>query len=276
MIKIGYLGPEGTFSEQAAINYCKNIKDFQLIKFSNIQDVIIAVSKNEISEGIVPFENSTEGTVTVTADTLIFDADVYIKTDLILPVNENIFVKKNYNGEKINKILSHPQAIAQCRNYLHKNFNNIPIENINSTALSAELVSESKEFIAGIGPERAAELFGLKIIGYNIQDENYNATRFIVLTSKKPSENIEHEKTSIIFTTKNKPGELYKILDIFSIWDINLTKIESRPMKNKLGTYMFIVDIESQNFDDVKDALKMIKRKSSFFKNLGSYTSFKG
>lgn len=274
-MKLGFLGPIGTFSEYSAIMYGKRFLDCEFVPFSTIHDVILAVSNGVVDEGIVPFENSIEGTVNVSADALIFEVDLFIKAEIIIPVSQNLMVRAAYNGEKITKILSHPQGIAQCTKYLREYYADSELKTVSSTAEAARLVSAAgqQEHWAAIAPMRAAEVYGLKILG-EIQDDKQNQTRFIVLTKQIQEEKGNNEKTSIVFSTENKPGELYKILDIISIWDLNMTKIESRPMKNKLGTYVFFVDLESANRKDLEDALKMVERKSSFYKYLGSYPVF--
>lgn len=273
-MKIGYLGPKGTFTEIAALYHSKGFENVEMIDFNSMADALMAVEAKLVDECVVPFENSIEGTVTNTIDTLIFDVNLYIKAELILPIEHNLFVKKDYNNEKIEKIISHPQALSQCRKFCSNNFKNVPLETVSSTSKAAETVSKSNEFIAGIGTSRAAELYGLKILEKSIQDEMNNETRFVVVSSEKSPKINSKDKTSIVFSTRNKPGELYRILDIISIWDLNMTKIESRPMKSQLGTYVFFVELETDNVSDLTDGLKMIERKTSFFKYLGSYPVF--
>lgn len=272
-MKIGYLGPDGTFSEEAALNYTLKLDNVELVKFPTIRAVLDAVEKGFVDEGIVPFENSIEGVVTTTIDGLIFDdSKLYIKSETVIKISQNFLVRKDYNGEKLERIISHPQGIAQCDKFLRENFKDTLCEAVSSTAEAARIVSTSGNFIASISPKRSADVYGLKILHENIQDDNNNATRFVVVT-KKPPKSLEGEKTSIVFTTSHRPGELYKVLDIFAIWDINMTKIESRPMKHKLGTYCFFIDLEAENKDDIRDALKMVERKTSFFRLLGSYNT---
>ncbi len=271
-MKVGYLGPNGTFSEQAVLNYSKIYSDVELIQFPTIRGVLDAVENGIVDEGVVPFENSIEGVVTTTIDGLIFDdKKLYIKSEVVIGISQNLLVRSDYNGEKIERIISHPQGIAQCDKFLRENFKDTLCEAVSSTGEGARIVSESKEFLASISPKRSAEIYGLKILKENIQDDSSNQTRFVVVTNESPK-SLLGDKTSIVFTTDHKPGELYKILDIFAIWDINMTKIESRPMKHKLGTYCFFIDVEAENKDDLRDALKMVERKTSFFRLLGSYT----
>ena len=273
-MKLGYLGPKGTFSEQAALLYAENCSlscDYNM--FLNITDVISAVNDGIIDEGIVPLENSIEGTVTSTIDTLIFDTRLFIKAELILKVSQNLMVRPDFNKEDIKKIISHPQGLAQCRKYIRSIGVN-ETASVSSTAEAAHIVSESSEPIGAIAPKRAAEVYGLDIIGEDIQDDGTNATRFVVI-SKAETELKACMKTSIAFTldNDNSPGTLYKVLDILNIYEINMIKIESRPAKHKLGTYVFYIDLIADNEEDLKDAIKMLKRKVALFKFLGSYSS---
>ena len=276
-MKIGYLGPDGTFSQQAVLLYQKTITDKQttLLQYNNIYAALEGVIKNEIEECVVPLENSIEGTVTSTIDLLIFTPEIYIKGEMVIPVWEDFLVKKDYNGEKITKILSHPQALSQCAGFLRKHFPDVLLQATNSTAEAAKIVSESKECIASLSPKQSAQVYQLKALYEGVQDDDQNETRFVVVSKQKPKQQAKGKKTSIVFTTGHKPGDLYRVLDIISIWDINMTKIESRPMKHQLGTYIFFVDLETEIQQDLDAALKMIARKTTYFKFLGSYTVLK-
>lgn len=273
MLKIGYLGPEGTFSHQAARKYIRGREGAELVAFITIPDCLEAASKGQINFAVVPIENSIEGTVNFTIDSLIFDVDVTIIEDLVLPIKHNLVARKGVTAESITKIFSHPQALAQCRKKLDANHHGIERVQVTSTAESARTVLNSHECWAGICTKEAAEIFDLQILQEDLQDEMLNETRFLVVTGQKNIKTTLEGKTSIVFGTDDKPGELYKILDIIAIWDLNMTKIESRPMKNELGRYVFYIDMESNNAADIRDALKMIERKASFFKHLGTYTT---
>lgn len=267
----GFLGPEGTFTQQAARYFAK---DSELLPYNNIIDMIFSLDRGEIDYCVAPIENTTEGNVNQTLDTLIFDVDLFIKSEISLPIIQNLMINKKNINKKIEKILSHPQGLAQTSKFLNKNFNNIPTISTNSTAEAAKIVSETDEPLAAIGVELCAEIYNLEIICRNIQDNSNNKTMFVLLTKEDTKKPKEGNKTSLAFSTYNKPGELYKILDIFSLWDINLSKITSRPMKNKSGEYIFYIDIDSFiDIKDVEDALNMVKRKTNFFKILGTYNT---
>ncbi|WP_058486058.1 prephenate dehydratase [Defluviitalea phaphyphila] len=271
---VGYLGPKGTFSEQAALLYFNNLDKNEFVPFVTIQDVLQAVDKGKIEKGIVPIENSIEGAVNTTIDMLAFEVDLKIQAEIVIPISHNLIGYKEFPLSKIKQVLSHSQAIAQCRNYLYENIPNAEIIFTSSTAEAVKQISFSKEPKAAIGTSLAAKEYGLYILDKDIQDKEHNKTRFVVI-GKEEGKIKEKSKTSLVFSTENKPGELYKILNIFSLWDINMTKIISRPSKTKLGEYIFFIELEGHIFEpDMKDALTMVQRKTSFFKLLGSYEIF--
>lgn len=274
MIKIGFLGPRGTFSQEAMNKYINGRDGFYEHPYNTMPDLIYAVDNNEIDEAIVPIENSLEGAVSATLDMLATDVDLKIKGEIVIAVNQNLMVKKGTKIEDIKFILSHPQPIGQCRKYLDSKFPNVVIKYVYSTAEAAREVSICEKGMAAIGPVTAADVYNLDIIDKSIQDNFNNLTRFVVV-SKEDGERELKNKTSIVFSTEDKPGSLYKILDIFSLWDINMTRIESRPVKNQLGRYIFFVDLNGHiEEENIKDALTMVKRKTSFYKFLGSYPEY--
>lgn len=274
MIKVGFLGPKGTFSQEALISYIDGRDGYMECDYNSISDIIFAVDKDEIDEAIVPIENSLEGAINVTMDMLAAEVDLIIKAEVVISVKQNLLVKKGTNLKDIKFILSHPQPIGQCRKYLNSKFPDATIKYLYSTTEGAKEVAQGDGDMAAIGSSVAAKVYSLEIAASAIQDNDNNLTRFVVL-SKKNSEKASSNKTSIVFSTEDKPGSLYRILDIFSLWDINMTRIESRPAKNELGKYIFFVDLKGHIDDDeLKDALTMVMRKTSFYKFLGSYPEF--
>ena len=270
MLKIGFLGPKGTFSHEALKKYAEGLS-YTACDYNSIPEILMAVWNNEVDEAVTPIENSIEGAVNATLDMMASEIDLMIKSELIIPVRENLLVKKGTALADIKHVLSHPQPLGQCRNFLAEKLPKAHIKFTYSTAGAAEEVSNGTGDSAAIGSIIAAEVYGLEIAAKDIHDCDNNSTRFVVV-SQNDGEKTGHDKTSIVFSTEDKPGSLYRILDIFNLWDINMSKIESRPAKNQLGRYIFFIDvIGHRDDDDIKDALTMIKRKTSFFKFLGSY-----
>ncbi len=270
-MNVGYLGPRGTFTEQAAVIMAP---EDNIIPYHSFWDALEAVQRDEIDEAIVPIENSIEGTVNATIDTLIFDVDLYIQELLILPIEQCLLAKKGMTIENIKTVYSHSHALPQCKNFFREKLPNADGVATSSTAEGVATVAKAAEGepVAAIGAKTAAQLYGLEILAEGIQDNKSNFTQFIRV-SKNPTEiPYNNKKTTICFSTVDEPGSLYKLLDIFSIFDVNMSKIVSRPMRNRPMEYVFIIDLQTQdNEKDVRDALTMIKRKTSFFKNLGSY-----
>ena len=274
MKKIGFLGPKGTFSQEAMLEYTRNL-EYTAYDYSTIPDMLYAVRDMVLDEAVVPIENSIEGAVNVTMDMMAGEVDLQIKAELAIAINQNLLVKSGTRSEDIKCIISHPQPIGQCRKYLSANFPAAEIKYVYSTAGAAEEVAGRNGDCAAVGSAIAAEVYKLEILSRGIQDSKNNYTRFVVI-SLKDSERTGSDKTSIVFSTEDKPGSLYRVLDIFNLWDINMTRIESRPAKNELGRYIFFVDISGHRDDeDIRDALTMIRRKASFFKFLGSYPGWK-
>ncbi len=259
------LGPRGSFSEQAAKKLAmKNLKYCQ-----TITDALEAVKLGKEPYAVVPIENSLEGTVNETLDYLTFNKGMSIYAETVLPINHFLL---GLNKSKIKKVISHPQALAQCRNWIRKNLR-ASLENRASTADAAREVSEKKDpSIAAIASKQAAEIYGLKVLAKNIQDNSANATRFIVI-SKKQHSKAKRDKTSIVFYYReNRPGILWEVLGEFAKRKINLTKIESRPSKKVLGDYLFYIDFDGHGSEKtVKEALSAVRKRVASLKILGSY-----
>ena len=273
MVKVGFLGPRGTFSQEAVEFYIKG-KEYSCVDYNTIPELIMAVREGDIDEAVTPIENSLEGAVNTTLDMLAFDVELKIKAEIVIEIRQNLLAKSGTALKDIKRVISHPQAVGQCRKFLHTNLPAAEIGLVYSTAGAADEVVRGESSLAAIGSAAAAQVYGLEILASDIQDSSKNFTRFVAI-SKDDSTKTGSDKTSIVFSTEDKPGSLYKILDIFNLWDINMARIESRPAKNQLGKYIFFVDVEGHKDDfDVRDALTMIKRKSSFYKFLGSYPRY--
>ena len=265
-MKIGYLGPIGSYSYEAASRYKKDVDN--IVEYATISNIFNALEENEIEIGILPFENAIYGSVVDTIDGVLEYRNLSINDEIIIDINHMLMAKNK--EAKIEKIYSHPQAIAQCRKYLDKHFPNVQVINVSSTSMGASLAA-TEENSACICNIACKDLYNLEIISENIQEIEKNQTRFIVVSKNKIIKK-NATKTSIIFETKNKPGALYKILGLFSLTDINLTKIESRPTRTKLGDYMFFVDIEgSIETENIKKVLEFVEEYCLDFRILGSY-----
>lgn len=265
-MKIATLGPEGTFSHQASLKYDKGA---DIVFKKTIWDVFEAVDKEEVEEGVVPVENSISGTVGLTLDALM-EFDLNIISEDILPIKHNLAGFGSI--EDIEDIYVQPQSYVQCEKFIRKNLANAGVIETTSNAKSAKLVSQRKDKKkAAIIPEIAAKTYGLKIIKKGIQDSKFNITRFVVISKKEAKKTGNDRTTMSIYPQIDKPGLLYTMLGEFAKRKINLTKIESRPSKGKLGDYIFFIDLEGHKDDKrVKEVFDLIE-KSFFLKVLGSY-----
>lgn len=265
---LGYLGPEGTFSEQAAVS----AGDFDRIPLGSIPDVLKNVQNEKLDFGIVPIENVIEGTVNATFDTLVFDTDLYVHSKIIIPINQCLIAKSTTALKDIKKIISHNHAIPQCRKFLSEFLPNVQEITASSTAEAAKIVSQSEEKIAAVASEYCAQLYNLSVLEKSIQDNKGNYTEFILVSKEKTEISSDNKRTILAFSTQNKPGALYKILGIISMLDINMIKIGSRPMRDKKAEYVFYIETDGKNDTcDLISAIKIIERKTTFLKFLGSY-----
>lgn len=269
-MKVGYLGPRGTFSELAARRLHGD--DAELIPYRTIPEVLHDAEAGRIDRGVVPIENSIEGSVALTLDVLVHEVNVAISGECVLPVVHHLMARPGTRLDELRAVLSHPQALAQCRQSLERLVPGADHRAATSTAEAAHVVSESDEPLAALGTELAASLYGLEILAQGLQDREGNATRF-VSTGKTSCPRTGQDKTSVVFAFgMDKPGNLYKALKVFAERDINLTKLESRPAKQSLGEYLFLVDMEGHVEDPhIDGALAAVSSLCSFFKLLGSY-----
>lgn len=267
---IGYLGPRGTHSEEIALGLYPG-KMSRGVPFASIDGAIRAVECGDINECVVPIENSLEGPVNITLDTLAHEVDLVIIKEIIWPVRHHLLVKKA--GQPIKAIVSHSQALAQCRDYLNRFYCGAEIKAVESTAEAACIVAAGAPNCAAIGSERAGAIYGLESVAANIQDSNTNCTRFIVLSRQPYAAGVEPCKTSVICQMKGeKPGSLCDMLQEFAVREVNLTRIESRPARTALGEYIFFLDLEGCITEEkISGAISAVRLKSHRFKNLGSY-----
>lgn len=275
--KIGYLGPKGTFTK-LAVDATFNGEEY--VSFATIPECIDAVENNQIDIGVVPLENAIEGTVQLTVDYLVHEVRIPIRSEIVVPIEQHLLVNKSFTGDTSNiiEVHSHSHAIAQCHQYLHRNMPYAALEFTSSTGKAAEIVSETDKSIAAIGNKLAAKEYGLDILKESIHDYENNHTRFAVLAKNDDTVQIKHhkeelERTSLLITMpSDHAGSLHQVLSAFSWRKMNLSKIESRPMKTGLGNYFFIIDVD-QPLDDflfpgVKGELEALGCKVTL---LGSY-----
>ena len=269
---VGFLGPEGTFTEQALLTQ-KDLAGEDLRPIESITDVLVAVERGEVQRGFVPLENSIEGTVNVTLDTLAFETDLLIQREVVISVQLSLLAPAGSSVEDVKKVLSFPVAAAQCRNFLARELPDAAVEAANSTADAARLVGEAGDpTLAAIAPHLAGEVYDLEILRDEVEDHPENATRFVVVAANGVPAPTGHDKTTIVvFQTADRPGSLLSILQEFAARAINLTKLESRPTKRGLGDYCFIIDLEGHVDEElVADCLRDLQSKHSV-KFLGSY-----
>ncbi|RUA32405.1 MAG: prephenate dehydratase [Chloroflexi bacterium] len=266
---LGFLGPSGTYTEEACILYDSSA---ELRPYPTITGVGKAVVSGELEEGIVPIENSLEGSVTFTLDLLISQPSLFIKGEVVVPIEHYLMAKPGTVPSKIKVIYSHPQALAQCRTYLEENYPEAQQMASLSTASAVSDSFASTVPAAAIAPRRASELNEVDVLDQGIQDVASNVTRFAVLglSDHAPT---GKDKTSMAFTFEDdEPGLLYRVLREFEKRNINLFKIESRPTKQYLGEYIFLMDCGGHREESpMKEALAALSEPISMLRVLGSY-----
>jgi chorismate mutase/prephenate dehydratase len=264
-MNVAYLGPEATFTHLAAIRRFGSSLRYSAQK--TIADVFAEVSKNRADYGVVPVENSTEGVVTHTLDMFV-DSDLKIVSQIVLPIQHCLL--SDCQRSQIKKLFAHPQALAQCRNWVQNHLPRAETIETSSNARSAELAAKGKNAgaIAGL---LAAEKYRLRVLETNIQDNSANVTRFLVL-GRQCSPPTTHDRTSLMFSIAHEVGALHRALAPFRRYKINMTKIESRPNKRKAWEYFFFVDCDGHISDrQVAKAIALLQQQCSFVKVLGSY-----
>ena len=270
--RVAYFGPAGTFTEAASLKYDP---EAQLLPFPSIAAVAAAVDAGMAEEGVVPIENSLEGSVTDTLDLLIHESRLSIRHELVIPIEHCLLVKPGASAQDVKAIYSHPQALGQCRRFIERCFPSIQAVAALSTAAAVGEMLQSEATAAAIATSRAAELYGAEILARGIQDNPANFTRFVVLSHEDHAAT-GRDKTSLCFSfNEDRPGSLYSVLGEFATRNINLAKVESRPNKEDLGRYIFLVDLEGHREDPiVKEALSGVQSAASMMKILGSYPRY--
>ena len=279
-LEYGYLGPPGTFSEQAISNYCSSYGG-QIKDFDSIRDIVEAVAADKVDLGLLPLENSLEGSVNLSLDLLYQHPELKLYREIVLPIAHYLLVQPGVSRGEIKKIYSHPQAIAQSGDYLAEKYKDAKIIYTDSTAAAAKKALEARDR-AAVGSIRLSEIYELEIMAENLQGDLPNSTRFVLAAKKDKDlgsnnhlgEAAESDfKTSIICAPEvNEAGVLYRILGKFAEENIDLTRIESRPSRQRLGEYIFYIDLKGSSSDQhLSSALEEVKRMSSYFRLLGSY-----
>ncbi len=270
-VQVAFQGEIGAYSEEAA--FCFFGSSIQIKPCESLDDVFKVVEQGQVPFGIVPVENSVEGSINRVYD-LLLDLDVKVRGEIELRITHCLIASPEARLDLIKKVYSHPQALAQCQGFLkHLGCELIPTYD---TAGSVKMIKENEITNAGaIASARAAEVYEMKIIAKEIEDNPKNFTRFLIL-SQQDSPPSGNDKTSIVFSVKHKPGALYESLKELAVRNINLTKIESRPTKQKPWEYNFYLDFEGHREDVVvREALENLERTSLFVKVLGSYPKAK-
>ncbi len=263
-IRVGYLGPPGTFTHEAALRRFGS--SATLVPCGTIEDVFVETERGHVDYGVVGVENSTAGSVTPTLDVFL-ESSLQICAEIELPVSHNLLSRGPLAG--IRRVYSHPQALAQCRRWLSANLPTAEQVEVASTGLAAQMAEAPDT--AAIGPEAAGRMYGLTAVARQIEDSRTNVTRFLVL-GRNRSPRTGHDKSAIVFSVRDRPGALRDALEAFAARGIDLTRIESRPSRQKLWEYVFYADLAGHPEDEeVAAALADLDHQSSFVKILGAW-----
>jgi prephenate dehydratase len=282
-VKVGYLGPEGTFCQEAALQ-APAASELELIPCATIYDTVIAVHDGAVERAVVPIENSLEGSVSATLDALAFETDgVTIVGEAVLPIHQCLIAQSELPFEDIEVVISHPQGNAQCARFIRSRLPQARVMTADSTADAVRLVSERiRHRWAAIGTKLAAELYGCTVLSSGIEDLAGNETRFVWLAPAGTASGVPGSdargpwKTAIVFwgAGSESPGWLVNCLSELSSRGVNMTRIESRPRRQGLGRYMFFVDVEGRDSDaNMIEALGALRGQVEVLRSLGSFTA---
>jgi prephenate dehydratase len=275
-MRVAFLGPAGTFTEDALGEALPDGEEIEALRTPTVHDAILAVERGEAERALVPFENSIEGSVRSTLDTLAFDTEaVTIVGEYDFAVHAHLIAREGVEMDQVSAILSHPQPLAQCAGFLRENLPGVERRSVSSTAEAVRMVGESVRPWAAIGARAAAELYGCIVLREGIEDEADNVTRFVwIAPSGTEVEGEGPSRTSLVFSElgEDHPGALVEALQEFSSRGVNLSRIESRPARQGLGRYMFFCDLEGAIDDTpVAEALSALRAKAESVRILGSY-----
>jgi prephenate dehydratase len=274
-VRIAYLGPPGTFSEDA-LRAAIGEQEVEAIPSASVYDAIVAVREGAADRALVPFENSIEGAVTATLDTLAFDADgLTLVGEYDLPIRHCLIGREQTPLDRIEVVLSHPQASAQCARFIRENLPQAEVRAAPSTAEAVRAVAETEAPWAALGAESAARRYGAAVLRHGVEDEADNITRFVWVAREGTTPSGSGPwRTSLVFSElgEDHPGALVEALQVFSIREVNLTRIESRPLRRGLGRYQFFLDIEGGAGDEpLASAIEDLRSKAETVRVLGSW-----
>jgi prephenate dehydratase len=274
-MRLGYLGPAGTFSEDA-VRTAPDADHATLIALPTVHDTVMAVHDGSVERAVVPIENALEGPIGVTLDTLADDStDVAVVGEVVIAVSPCLIVRDGTTLEQIERVVSHPQPLSQCARFLRERLPQATVAAADSTAEAVRIVAGERAPWAALGTRRAAELYGARVLVEAVEDEPGNATRFVWLAREAvPPDPAAPSKTSLVFwgAGDDSPGWLVRCLSEFAFRGVNLTKIESRPLRARLGHYRFFVDCEGDAREEpVSEAVDGLRKHCEQVKILGSY-----
>ncbi len=269
-MRVGYLGPPGSFSEDAVAR-CDVLADAERHPFPTFADAYEAALRGDVDVALLPVENSIEGSVGATLDLMVHRPGLRIRLELMLPVEQHLLARPGTRIEEVERVLSHPHALGQCLAFLRERLAGVPTEPTLSTSDAARRVAEQPR-TAAIGGRGAAKRYGLAILAESVQDAAENFTRFVLL-GRDDGRPTGRDRTSIAFTLdRDRPGGLYEVIAEFATRRVNLARIESRPTKTAVGHYVFFLDFEGHRADpDCADALAGVRQRVHMLLVLGSY-----
>ncbi|MBV8159489.1 MAG: prephenate dehydratase [Acidimicrobiia bacterium] len=273
MTRIAFLGPAGTFTEEALLSQ-PDLADAELLPLPSFPEVLRTTAEGSVDYGFVALENSIEGTVRLVMDLLVFEHELLIQREVSIPIRQNLLAPPGLALGDVRRVVSFPDALAQCREFFERKLPGVEVVAANSTAEAVHLVAEERpEATAALGTSLAATLYGLEVVAADVEDNEDNTTRFVLVATEAIPPVTGHDKTSIVcFQHSDRPGSLHAILGQFTARNINLTRLTSRPTKKALGEYCFIIDLEGHVDDEiVADCLRDLHAQLADVKFLGSY-----